>query len=121
LELPEIQDEKINFENDSQIQTSIEPKLEQIFSQSSQILPIELESTDTSNLLLTNDKSNTSSTKDVLSSDMIPFLIDHPFELPCTNGNRERTSSDASSATVDYDFDTETCTALASNSVDIDI
>jgi hypothetical protein len=102
LELTKIQDEKIKFEND---QSSIEPKLEEIFSsensQSSQILPVESKPPDTLSI------------KDTLN----PF----PIDQLCTADNRERTSSDASSATVDYDFDTETCTALTSNSVDIDI
>ncbi|CAF0819563.1 unnamed protein product [Rotaria sordida] len=111
FDLLKSQDEKIEFENDSQ-----KLKLEQLISpensQSSQILPIELKSEDTSNLLIATDN---------LSSDIIPIINDQSIELPCTDGNRERTSSDASSATVDYDFDTETCIALTSKSIDIDV
>jgi len=106
LELPKLQDEKIKFESDSQIQTSIEPKLEPTnpseSSQSSQILPIELKSADTPKQSL---------------PDMMSIIPDQPI----ADTNRERTWSDASSATVDYDFDTETCAVLASKSVDNDI
>ena len=112
MDISKIADEKIKFETDSQIQTSIEPKLEETTpsesSQSSLILPIQLKADDTPNLLLF---------KDILPSDKIS--INQSLELPCSDGNRERTLSDASSsATIDYDFDTEICT---SKSVDIDI
>jgi hypothetical protein len=85
-EIPKILDEKIKFESDSQVQTSIEPSIP---SPSSQIPPIEIKTEDQPNLLLFSDKS------DVL-----------------TDLNRDRTLSNASSATVDYDFDTETCANL---------
>ncbi|CAF3492250.1 unnamed protein product [Adineta steineri] len=98
LQLPKIQDEKLKFESDSQVQTSIEPKFE-ANSQSSQI-----KSEETPNLLLTKD--------------ILPISIDHSIELLCTASNRERTLSDASSDTVDYDFDSETCTAFVSTSID---
>ncbi|CAF2401628.1 unnamed protein product [Rotaria sp. Silwood2] len=117
------EDEKTEFENDLR-----KPKVEQSISsetsQSSQILPVELKCEDTSNSLLATDNSNSSFTKDILpdnlSSNIIPITSDQSLEILCTDGNRQRTSSDGSSATVDYDFDTETCTALTSQSIDID-
>ncbi|UJR15922.1 hypothetical protein I4U23_002843 [Adineta vaga] len=98
LENRKIQDKKLKFECDPQIQ----PKLEDNQLPSSQILSSErVKSEDIPNLLLINNKSD----------------INPCIELPLIN--RERTTSDASSATVDYDFDTEICTAISSNFVDI--
>ncbi|CAF4647263.1 unnamed protein product, partial [Rotaria magnacalcarata] len=76
-------------------------------SQSSQIFPLELKSEDTPHA----NNSNTSLNKDSILSDIMPLTSDQSVDLPCSDGNRQRTSSDSSSDTVDYDFDTETCTA----------
>ncbi|CAF5095681.1 unnamed protein product [Rotaria magnacalcarata] len=83
-------------------------------SQSSQIFPLELKSEDTPHA----NNSNTSLNKDSILSDIMPLTSDQSVDLPCSDGNRQRTSSDSSSDTVDYDFDTETCTAITSTSID---
>ncbi|CAM4779382.1 unnamed protein product [Rotaria magnacalcarata] len=83
-------------------------------SQSSQIFPLELKSEDTPHA----NNSNTSLNKDSILSDITPLTSDQSVDLPCSDGNRQRTSSDSSSDTVDYDFDTETCTAITSTSID---
>jgi hypothetical protein len=89
------QNEKIQFDTDSQMNISFE---ETISLENSSSISMQTSVEDSSNLL----KSNENILPDNLSS----------IELPSIDNNREHTMSDTSSDTVDYDFDTETCATL---------
>ncbi|CAF1133449.1 unnamed protein product [Adineta ricciae] len=100
LEIPKIQDEKLKFDIDSQVQTTIEVKLEDNPSSTRQIAsPKRIQTEDRPTSIRSNNKL-----------DAITSTLDSAIELPLTH--RERTLSDTSSTTVDYDFDRETCKAL---------
>ncbi|CAF4598084.1 unnamed protein product [Rotaria sp. Silwood1] len=117
LDIPKTKAKKTSFNNDQQINISLEESISNESFSTSQIISIESTLEDSSCSIPIEDNSDTRSTNDIvpdiLSSEIEPITIDQQLiELSSLENDHDCTMSDSSSDTVDYDFDTETCATL---------
>jgi hypothetical protein len=112
LDIPIIQDKKIEIDSNSQMNISFEETISLENSLSNQIISIQSTLDDSSSSLSIEDQSNTSPINDISPNILSSDIMDQSIEIPSIDDPNECVMSDNSSDTVDYDFDTETSAAL---------